>query len=101
MSEGATFPEIEPSEPLAVKFTTLCYLRNMGKQWQSNMVFHTYYLQLKRDIEVVPRMMLNTLHRLRPFVKFHVDRHFIYITGHAETNTKKYYRVITISLRRT
>jgi hypothetical protein len=56
MPEGATFPEIEPSEPLAVKFTMLWYSSDMGKQWQSNAVFHTYYLQLKRAIEVVPRM---------------------------------------------
>jgi len=44
MPEGATFPEIEPSEPLVVKFTTLWYLSNMEKQWQLNVVFHTYYL---------------------------------------------------------
>jgi hypothetical protein len=80
MPEGVTFPIIEPYEPLVVKFTTLWYSSNMGKQWQSNAVFHTYYLQLKKTIEVVPRMMPNTLHRFRPFVKFHVDRHFIYIT---------------------
>jgi hypothetical protein len=29
-------------------------------------------------------MTLNTLHRLRPFVKFHVDRHFIYITAYRD-----------------
>jgi hypothetical protein len=80
MPEGVTFPEIEPSEPLAMKFTMLWYSSDMGKQWQSNAVFHTYYLQLKRAIEVVPRMTSNTLHRFRPFVKFHADRHFIYIT---------------------
>jgi hypothetical protein len=44
MSEGATFPDIESFEPLAAKFTTLWYLSGMGKQWQSNAVFHTYYL---------------------------------------------------------
>jgi hypothetical protein len=44
MSEGATFPEIEPLEPLAADFTTLWYSSDMGKQWQSNVVFHTYYL---------------------------------------------------------
>jgi hypothetical protein len=43
-------------------------------------IFHTYYLQLKRDIEVVLRMMPNTLHRFRPLMKFHVDRHLVYIT---------------------
>jgi hypothetical protein len=44
MPEGATFLEIEPSEPLAVKITMLWYSSDMGKQWQSNAVFHTYYL---------------------------------------------------------
>jgi hypothetical protein len=33
MLEGATFLELEPSEPLAAKFTSLWYLRDMGKQW--------------------------------------------------------------------
>jgi hypothetical protein len=41
MIEGATFPEIDPSKPLAWKFTTLWYSSNMEKQWQSNAVFHT------------------------------------------------------------
>jgi hypothetical protein len=62
-----------------VKFTTLWYLSDMEKQWKSNVVFHAYYLQLKRDIESFPWMMPNTLHRFRPFVKFLADRHFIYI----------------------
>jgi hypothetical protein len=44
MSEGAPFPELEPSEPLATKFTSLWYSSDMGKQWQSNAMFHTYYL---------------------------------------------------------
>jgi hypothetical protein len=44
MSEGATFPDIDPFEPLAVNFTTLWYSSDMGKQWKSNTVFHTYYL---------------------------------------------------------
>jgi hypothetical protein len=56
MPEGATFLDIEPFEPLAAKFTTLWYSSDMGKQWQSNTVFHTYYLQLKRAIEAEPRM---------------------------------------------
>jgi hypothetical protein len=50
MLEGATFPKIEPSKTLPVKFTTLWYSIDMAKQWQSNAVFHTYYLQLKRVI---------------------------------------------------
>jgi hypothetical protein len=45
------------------------------------MVFHTYYLQLKRAIESFPCMTLNTLHRFRLLVKFCVDQHFIYITA--------------------
>jgi hypothetical protein len=87
--EGATFPKIEPSEPLAVKFTMLWYLSNMVKKWQSNEVFHTYYLQLKRAIESFPRMMSNTLHMFRPFVKFYVDRHFIYIIVHGDEHQEE------------
>jgi hypothetical protein len=52
----------------------------MGKQWQSNAVFHGYYLQLKRAIDSFPCMTPNTLDRFRPITKFHIDRHFIYIT---------------------
>jgi hypothetical protein len=47
MPEGATFPEVEPSEPLAARFSTLWYTNDMAKQWKSNTVFHAYYLQLK------------------------------------------------------
>jgi hypothetical protein len=54
MPVGATFPEVEPSEPLAARFTTLWYSSDMAKQWQTNAVFHTYYLQLKRAIESFP-----------------------------------------------
>jgi hypothetical protein len=46
MSEGASFPEVDLSEPLAARFTILWYSSNMAEQWQSNTVFHTYYLQL-------------------------------------------------------
>jgi hypothetical protein len=94
--EGATFPDIESFEPLTAKFTTLWYSSDMGKQWQSNAVFHTYYLQLKRAIEVVPRMTSNTLHRFRPLMKFHRDRHFIYITAHADEHKEElqsYYKL--------
>jgi hypothetical protein len=96
MLEGVTFPEIEPSEPLATKFTTLWYSSDMAKQWQSNAVFHTYYLQLKRAIEYFPRMTSNTLHRFRPFVKLHIDRHFIYITAHGDEHKEElqsYYKL--------
>jgi hypothetical protein len=44
MSKGATFPDIEPSKPLATKLTTLWYSSDMSKQWKSNTVFHTYFL---------------------------------------------------------
>jgi hypothetical protein len=50
MLEGETFPEIESSEPLDVKFTMVWYSSDMEKQRKSNAVFHTYYLQLKRAI---------------------------------------------------
>jgi hypothetical protein len=82
--EGATFPELEPSKPLAMEFSLLWYSSDMGKQWQSNVVFHTYYLQLKRAIEAIPRLTPNTLHRFRPFVNFHVDINFIYITARGD-----------------
>jgi hypothetical protein len=96
MPKGATFPKIELSEPLVVNFTTLWYLSNMANQWQSSVVFHTYYLQLKRAIESFPRMMLNTLHKSRPFVKFRIDRHFIYITVHGDEHKEElqsYYNI--------
>jgi hypothetical protein len=44
LPEGVTFPEIEPYELLVAKFTMLWYSSDMGKQWKSNTVFHTYYL---------------------------------------------------------
>jgi hypothetical protein len=97
MLKGATFSEIEPSEPLAAKFTTLWYLSDMAKQWQSKSVFHTYYLHFKRDIESSPRMTPNTLHRFRPFVNFRSDRHFIYITTLGDEHKKElqYYYKLT------
>jgi hypothetical protein len=96
MPEGATFPNIELFEPLVVNFTTLWYSSDMGKQWQSNAVFHTYYLQLKRAIESFPRMTLNTLDRFRPLMKFCANRHFIYITTRADKSKEKiqsYYKI--------
>jgi hypothetical protein len=45
--EGATFPDIEPFEPLATKFCTMWYSTDMNNQWHSNVVFHAYYNQLK------------------------------------------------------
>jgi hypothetical protein len=80
MPEGATFLEIKPSESLAARFSTLWYNNDMSKRWQSNVVFHAYYQQLKVSIEEFPRMTPCTLHKYRPIEKFHTDPHFIYIT---------------------
>jgi hypothetical protein len=33
MQEGETFPEVEPSESLAARFSTLWYTNDMLKQW--------------------------------------------------------------------
>jgi hypothetical protein len=96
MLEGETFLKIDPSKPLAAKFTMLWYLSDMEKKWQSNAVFHRYYLQLKRSIEYFPRMTLNTLHRFRPLVKFRAHRHFIYITvcgGEHKEEIRSYYKL--------
>jgi hypothetical protein len=91
--EGATFPEVKPLEPLFVKFIMLRYSSNIEKQWKSNAVFHTYYLQLKRAIQSFPRMMPNMLHRFMPLAKFHVHRHFIYITTQHKEEIKSYYKL--------
>jgi hypothetical protein len=81
--EGATFPEIESTEPLDTLFSTLWYTNDMMKQWQSNgqpnVMFHGYYQLLNVTIESFPRMTPHTLHQYRPIVNFHVDPHFIYI----------------------
>jgi beta-xylosidase len=79
MSEGATFPYIEPSNSLAARFSTLWYTNDMSKQWQSNVVFHANDQQLKVSIETFPRMTPHTLHQYQPFAKFHIDQNFIYI----------------------
>jgi hypothetical protein len=84
MLEAMTFPKIEPSDPLAATFTMIWYSSDIEKQWQSNAVFHTYYLQLKRAIKSFPCMMSNTLHRFMPLAKFCADRHFIYITARGD-----------------
>jgi hypothetical protein len=81
MLERVTFPDIESFELLDAKFTTLWYSSDMGRQWQSNTVFHTYYLQLKRAIEVEPHMTPNNLQRFQPLMNFRTDQHFIYITA--------------------
>jgi hypothetical protein len=87
MLEGATFPDINPFELLVVKFTTLWYSSDMGNKWQSNTIFHTYYLQLRRDIESFPHMTSNTLDRFSPLMKFYAYKNFIYIT--ARTDERK------------
>jgi hypothetical protein len=96
MPEGATFPEIEPSESLAARFSTLWYTNDMMKQWQSNVVFHAYYQQLKVSIESFPCMTPCTLHQYRPIEKFHADPHFIYITACRDENKEElqsYYKL--------
>jgi hypothetical protein len=68
----------------------------MGKQWQSNALFHTYYIQPKRDIEAEPHMTLNTLKWFRPLMNFCADQHFIYITTRANENKEEllsYYKL--------
>jgi hypothetical protein len=101
MSEGVTFPEIDPFEPLAVKFTTLWYSSDMGKKWQSNAVFHTYYLQLRRAIDSFPRMTSNTLDRFRPLMKFRAQIGILFILLHAPMKAKKNFSTTTSSLQRT
>jgi hypothetical protein len=96
MLEGATFPEVEPLEPLATRFTTLWYTSDMVKQWKSNVVFHAYYLHLTRAIEEFPQMNLNTLHTYIPLAKFCTYCHFIYITVHRDErkeDLQSYYKL--------
>jgi hypothetical protein len=80
LPEGATFPEIEPFEPLALNFCMLWYSSDMNKQWQSNAVFHTYFNQLNNAIQSTPRITPNVLHRFIPLMKFSANHHFTYIT---------------------
>jgi hypothetical protein len=96
MSEGATFPDIEPFEPLAMKFSTMWYSSDMNKKWQSNSIFHTYYNQLKLAIQSEPCITPNNLHRFQPLMKFSADCHFIYITEHTEEHKQQlqsYYKL--------
>jgi hypothetical protein len=97
MPEGANFPEIEATEPLAAQFSTLWYTNDMTKQWQSNVVFHRYYQQLKVSIESSPRMTLHTLHQYQPIEKFRSDPHFIYITTRRDEHQERlesYYKIM-------
>jgi hypothetical protein len=84
MPESTNFLDIDPFEPLAMKFSTLWYSSDMNKQWQSNAIFHTYYNQLKIAIQSDPRMTPNTLHQFRPLMKFSTNQNFIYITSRAD-----------------
>jgi hypothetical protein len=96
ITEGATFSEIEPSEPLATRFSTFWYTNDMSKQWQSNFVFHAYYQQLKVSIESFMHMTPRTLHQYRLISKFSADPHFIYITMHRDENKEElqsYYKL--------
>jgi hypothetical protein len=86
MPEGATFPEIKPLNPLATRFSTLWYTNDMMKQWQSSVVFHAYYQQLKVVINSFPCMTSQTLHQYKPIEKFCADPYFIYITAHRDEN---------------
>jgi hypothetical protein len=86
MPEGATFPEIEPSELLAARFSTLWYTNNMSKQLKYNAVFHAYYQQLEVSIESFSCMTLRTLHQYIPISNFCADPHFIYITAPRDEN---------------
>jgi hypothetical protein len=85
-----------PFEPLAANFSALWYSTDMNKQWQSNVVFHTYYNQLKVAIQSAPRITPNTLHRFWPLMKLSADHHFIYITMHVDGHKQQlqsYYKL--------
>jgi hypothetical protein len=97
MPKGEKFLEVEPSESLAARFSTLWYTNDMLKQWKSNAIFHAYYQQMKCVIEAFPCMALNTLHQYRPLSKFRIDRHFIYITvcrDEIKEDLLSYYKMI-------
>jgi hypothetical protein len=102
MPKGVTFPGIQPFELLTAKFTTLWYLSDMGKQWKSNVVFHTYYLLLKKAIEDIPHMTPNTLYCFRSLMKFCTNRHFIYIIARTDEHKEElqsYYKLIEEGLK--
>jgi hypothetical protein len=95
--EDVVFPKTLSFEPLATKFSTLWYTIDMSRKWQSNTLFHRYYIQLKTAIQATPHITLNTLHRFIPLMKFSVDRHFIYLTPHADEHQEQlqsYYKLI-------
>jgi hypothetical protein len=68
----------------------------MMKKWQSNVVFHAYYQELKVFIDSFPHMTLCTLHQYRPITKFHTDPHLVYITARKDENKEElqsYYKI--------
>jgi hypothetical protein len=96
LPEGATFSDLDPFEPLAVKLNTLWYSIDMNKKWQLNVVFHMYYNQLKAAIGVEPCITPNTLQRILPLIKLSTDHHFIYLTPHAnehQDELQSYYKL--------
>jgi hypothetical protein len=78
--EDTTFMDLDPFEPLAMKFSTLWYSNDMSKKWQSNVVFHVYYKQLNASIRSELHITPNTLHRFQPLINFSMDHYFIYLT---------------------
>jgi hypothetical protein len=89
MPEDVVFPETLPFEPLVAKFNTLWYTTDMNRQWQSNTLFHRYYIQLKTAIQATPHITPNTLHRFRPLMKFIAYHHFIYLTPRADEHQEQ------------
>jgi hypothetical protein len=92
----ATFPDLDPFKPLAMKFNTLWYSTDMSKQWQSNAIFHRYYNQLKAAIGGEPCITPNTLQRFWPLIKFSMDHHFIYLTPRVDEHQEQlqsYYKL--------
>jgi hypothetical protein len=67
-----------------MKFATLWYSTDMTKKWHSNVVFHTYYLHIKRAIEAKPRMTPNTLQSFLPLMKFNAYRISAWVNEHKE-----------------
>jgi hypothetical protein len=96
MLKDVVFLETLLFDPLAAKFSTLWYTIDMSRQWQSNTLFHRYYIQLKTTIQDTPRITPNTLHRFRPSMKFSMDCHFIYLTSRVDEHQEQlqsYYKL--------
>jgi hypothetical protein len=94
--EGVSFLEIEPSESLVARFSTLWYSNDMSKQWQLNIVFHACYQLMKVSIEAFPHMTPRTLHQYRPFAKFLTNQNCVYITtcrDESKEELQYYYKI--------